>query len=190
MVAIFYAKTLAQKRKRLLYLSTWLFVACFTGNAVIQIFVPFYVGVFEWADFVSDIFIFLALIAHFAQLKQMVNLLVTNRFILDLQQKPKQHKNRLTFMARLMNLGRIITNVCDDKPYSDELVAYGQRYCDDVFDRNEELTSDKIKSITAVLYKAMVYKVGKIDLSLCSGCCEKRFSSSGVTSGTTAARKI
>ena len=36
----------------------------------------------------------------------------------------------------------------------------------------------------------MIYKVGKIDMSLCSGCCEKRFSSSGVTSGTTASRKI
>ena len=93
-------------------------------------------------------------------------------------------------MARLMNLGRIITNVCNDKPYSEELVAYGQRYCDDVYDRNEDLTTENLKSITSVLYKAMIYKVGKIDLSLCSSCCEKRFSSSGVASGTTSARKI
>ena len=84
----------------------------------------------------------------------------------------------------------IITNVCDDKNYSEELVAYGQRYCDDVFDRQEDLTPEQVKGITEVLYKAMIYKVGKIDMSLCSGCCEKRLTSSGATSGTTASRKI
>ena len=68
----------------MLYVSTSIYVACYTGNAVIQIFVPFYTGVFEWADFLSDLFIFAALVAHFAQLREMVNLLVTNRFIIDL----------------------------------------------------------------------------------------------------------
>ena len=63
--AIFYVKTQSQSRKRMLYLSTGVFVACFTGNAVIQLFVPFFTGVFEWADFFSDVFIFCALVAHF-----------------------------------------------------------------------------------------------------------------------------
>ena len=93
----------------MLYLSTGIFVACFTGNAVIQLFVPFFTGVFEWADFFSDVFIFCALVAHFQQLKEMVNMLVTNRFVVDLQSRPRQNKNRLTFMARLLNLGSKIT---------------------------------------------------------------------------------
>ena len=64
--AIVFAKTASQKRKKMLYLSTGIFVACFTGNAVIQLFVPFYTGVFEWADFGCDLFVCAALIAHFA----------------------------------------------------------------------------------------------------------------------------
>ena len=36
----------------------------------------------------------------------------------------------------------------------------------------------------------MIYKVAKIDLSLCSSCCESKFSSHGLTSGSSAAKKI
>ena len=80
--------------------------------------------------------------------------------------------------------------MCDDKPYSDELVAYGSKYADDVYDHNKDLTPEQVKDITAVLQKAMIYKVAKIDLSLCSGCCESKFSSHGLTSGSSAAKKI
>ena len=41
--------------------------------------------------------------------------------------------------------------MCDDKPYSDELVAYGSKYADDVFDHNKDLSPEQVKDITDVL---------------------------------------
>ena len=68
--------------------------------------------------------------------------------------------------------------MCQDKEYSDELVAHGQAYCDEVYDKEEELTPDKQQNLTAVLYKALMYKVGQLDMSLYFNCCVTRFESS------------
>ena len=70
---------------------------------------------------------------------------------------------------------------CDDEPAADKFVTTCQKVCDSVYEHDSDLNDAEIADITAEIYKAMLYKVGKIDYSLCGCCCVTRFDRKGTT---------
>ena len=101
--AIQRAYSLAEKRRLPMYRYTAIFVFIFLVNILLLVTVPWLNGTFPYADFLMDLLLFLALITYFAWWHAGMELFIKKRYALML--KNKDLKNRLTYMARLMNLG-------------------------------------------------------------------------------------
>ena len=65
---------------------------------------------------------------------------------------------------------------CKDEASADEFVQKCQSMCDSVYERGSELTKGQEDELADTIYRAMLYKVGKIDNSLCNCCCINDFS--------------
>ena len=76
----------------------------------------------------------------------------------------------MTFMARLMNLGRGIVVVCKNEGYAESLVQDCQLYGDKVYEKMGDLTDRDEERLNSKVYEAMVYKTGFANMSLWSDC--------------------
>ena len=73
-------------------------------------------------------------------------------------------------MARLMNLGRGIVNVCKNEGYAESFVQDCQIYGDKVYEKMGDLTERDEERLNSKVYEAMVYKTGFANMSLWSDC--------------------
>ena len=64
---------------------------------------------------------------------------------------------------------------CDDEPSADQFVTKCQKFCDSVYERDASLTDAQVEELQTTIYRAMLYKVGKIDYSFANCCCVRRF---------------
>ena len=118
--AIQRAYSLSEQRRLPLYRYTAVFCSIFIFNILLLATVPWLNGTFPYADFIMDVLLFLALLAYFGWWNAALALFIKKRYALML--KHKDNKNRLTYMARLMNLGRGIMNVCKNEGYAESFV--------------------------------------------------------------------
>ena len=68
---------------------------------------------------------------------------------------------------------------CEDEPAADKFVTDCQKICDSIYEAGSELSPAQEKDLHRIIYQAMLYKVGKIDTSLCGCCCVTRFTKRG-----------
>ena len=68
---------------------------------------------------------------------------------------------------------------CDDEESADQFVTKCQKYCDAVYERMADLNDEQQEDLEREIFNAMLYKVGKIDYSLCNACCISRFNHKG-----------
>ena len=87
----------------------------------------------------------------------------------------KSGANRLTYMARLMNLGRRIMNTCKNEGYAESFVQELQLYCDNVYEKMADLSPKEEERLNAKVYEAMVYRTGQVELCLWCDCCKVDF---------------
>ena len=78
------------------------FILCFSINTVLLVFVPFIPSAYPVCDLTQQLVILITVWVFFKFWEQNVSLFVRNRFVLMLTSKSAS--NRLTFMARVMNL--------------------------------------------------------------------------------------
>ena len=78
-------------------------------------------------------------------------------------------------MARLMNIGRGIVNVCKNEGFAESFVKDCQVFSDKVYEKMSELTDADEERLNAKVYEAMVYKTGFANFSLWSNCCRHDF---------------
>ena len=69
---------------------------------------------------------------------------------------------------------------CDDEPSADKFVTDCQKVCDSVYEQGNDLSPQKEEELHKLIYQAMLYKVGKIDYSLCDCCCVAQFRRKGL----------
>ena len=101
--AIQRAYSLAEQRRLPLYKDTAMFMATFLFTIFLLLIVPWKNALFPYCDFLMDFLLFLATITYFRWWDTAVKLFIKKRYALMLRNKDL--KNRLTYMARLMNLG-------------------------------------------------------------------------------------
>ena len=58
-----------------------------------------------------------------------------------------------------------------------------QRACESVYEAGNELTEKQEQELEDLVQRAMLYKVGKIDHSLCNCCCVSKFQGKGLYYG-------
>lgn len=51
--------------------------------------------------------------------------------------------------------------------------------CDKIYEDNQEFTDEMETDLQATIYRALLYKVGKIDHSFCKCCCMTKFRGRG-----------
>ena len=79
-----------------------LFIFCFLVNSLLLVFVPFWPRIYSLTDLAMQVVMFVNVWVFFKQWETNLALYVENRFLLML--KAKSRSNKLTFMARVMNL--------------------------------------------------------------------------------------
>lgn len=79
----------------------------------------------------------ISVLVFFKQWETNLDLYVNNRFLLML--KVKSRSNRLTYMARIMNLAKGVMKNCEDEPSADQFVQDCQRKCDSIYEKDTEL---------------------------------------------------
>jgi len=78
------------------------FILCFFANALLLVFTPFFPVVYPISDLFMQAIIFVMVLVFFEHWEKNLQLFIRNRFVLMLL--TKSPSNRLTFMARVMNL--------------------------------------------------------------------------------------
>ena len=78
------------------------FILCFFANTLLLVFVPFWPGAYPICDLLMQLGILVTFVVFFKHWETNLDLFIRNRYILMLQ--TKSTSNRLTFMARIMNL--------------------------------------------------------------------------------------
>ena len=96
------SKSNSQKRKIPLLKWSMTFILCFFINTILLIFVPFFPDIFPTNDFFMQLVILITVLVFFKHWETNLELYISNRFTLML--KIKSGSNRLTYMARVMNL--------------------------------------------------------------------------------------
>ena len=96
------SKSNSQKRKLPLLKWSMIFIICFFINTILLVFVPFIPEAYPTCDFLMQIIILVTVMVFFTHWETNLSLFIKNRFLLMLQ--VKSAANRLTFMARVMNL--------------------------------------------------------------------------------------
>ena len=69
---------------------------------------------------------------------------------------------------------------CDDEQSADMFVQSCQRLCDQVYEEGQELDLAQEAELGNMVKRAMLYKVGKLDHSMCKCCCVERFARRGL----------
>mmetsp|Transcript_14966 Transcript_14966/g.18859 ORF Transcript_14966/g.18859 Transcript_14966/m.18859 type:complete len:102 (-) Transcript_14966:698-1003(-) len=98
-----------------------LFIGCFLTNTLILAFVPFWPQIYSFTDLAMQIVMLLSVSVFFKQWETNLDLYVNNRYMLML--KAKSRSNRLTFMARIMNLAKGVLKNCEDEVSADTFVS-------------------------------------------------------------------
>jgi len=96
------SKSNSQKRKIPLLKWSMTFIMCFFVNTILLVFVPFFPNMYPTNDFFMQLVILVCVLAFFKHWEVNLDLYISNRFVLML--KTKSGSNRLTYMARVMNL--------------------------------------------------------------------------------------
>ena len=96
------SKSNSQKRKIPLLNWSMVFILCFFFNTLLLVAVPFWPKMYAFTDLLQQVIMLISVLVYFKQWETNLALYVNNRFLLML--KVKSRSNRLTFMARIMNL--------------------------------------------------------------------------------------
>ena len=96
------SKSNSQKRKIPLLNWSLIFIFCFLLNSLLLVFVPFWPSVYSLTDLAQQVVMFVNVWVFFKHWDTNLDLYVVNRFMLML--KTKSRSNKLTYMARVMNL--------------------------------------------------------------------------------------
>ena len=101
-VSIRNSKSMSQLRKVPLLNLSVAFILCFFINTLIIVFVPFLPKGYPICDLLMQLVLLITVPYYFRHWECNLNLFIQNRYILMLQ--VKSASNRLTYMARVMNL--------------------------------------------------------------------------------------
>ena len=66
-------------------------------------------------------------------------------------------------------------NVCKNEGYAESFVQNGQVYCDNVYEKMQDLTEEQEVELSERVYEAMAYKAGHVNLTIWSECCKMDF---------------
>ena len=78
---------------------------------------------------------------------------------------------------------------CHDEPYADKFVKDCQKMCDSIYENGKEFTEEMENELQETIYRAMLYKVGKIYHALGKCCCVTKFQGRGPYFGEKAYKK-
>ena len=79
----------------------------------------------------------------------------------------KSVSNRLTYMARVMNIGKSIAKYCKDEPGADNFVERMQQMSEAVYERGVDVTEEQKNEIIHITKQAFYYKPGQIEFGFC-----------------------
>ena len=81
-------------------------------------------------------------------------------------------------------------NVCKNEGYAESFVQECQVYCDNVYEKMQDMSVEQEQTLNRKIYEAMVYKVGSVDMTLWCNCCQVDFKKKDPEFGPTFIKRV
>jgi hypothetical protein len=108
-----------------------------------------------------------------------VRVYIDRRFMQPLRSARLQ-KEKHIFSTRVESLANSVIKNCADTDTAVQIVKEARNIEKQIFEENIEMKSDQQEVYKRSMFRALVYKVGSIDMGICCNCCTRSFKTKGI----------